>query len=86
MNFIIPLTKIDTCNNWPYTFQEGVKNVKLLTHDGQRPFAIGHPSESGDLKKLSCLKMEETIVVTTETLSIHDPSTCKSRREDQLRK
>lgn len=72
LNFTIPLTMIDTCNNWPYTFQE-VKNVKLLTHDGRRPFAIGHPSESGDLKKLSCLKMEDTIVVTTEILSKRDP-------------
>lgn len=73
MNFIIPLTKIDTCNNWPYTFQEEVKNVKLLTHDGRRPFAIGHPSESGDHKELSYLKMEDKIVVTTEILSKRDP-------------
>ena len=45
-------------NDWPGSFQEEVKNVKLLTHDarrtthdvGRRPIAIGHLSDSGDLK------------------------------------
>lgn len=41
-------------NDWPGSFQEEVKNVKLLTHDdGRRPIAIGHLSDSGDLKRLT---------------------------------
>lgn len=38
-------------NNRPFSFQEKVKNVQLVdpTHvDGQRPFVIGHLSDSGD--------------------------------------
>lgn len=35
----------------PGSFQEEVKNIGLLTHNNDRkPIAIGHLSDSGDLK------------------------------------
>lgn len=40
-------------NNWPCSYQEKIKNVKLLKHDdGRRLIAKGHLRESGDLKNL----------------------------------
>lgn len=41
-----------TKNNWTCSFHEEVKNIGLLTHHNDRwkPIAIGHLSDSGDLK------------------------------------
>ena len=53
-------------NDWPCSFQEEVKNVKLLTHDdGRRPITIGHLSDSGDLKtnRLSFFSLEHYIII-----------------------
>lgn len=37
--------------NWQFSFQKEVENVKnFITHDGRWPIAIGHLSDSGDLK------------------------------------
>lgn len=52
MNFTVPLIiemlHIKNGNNWPSSFREEVKNVKMLTHgDGRGPIAIGRLSDSG---------------------------------------
>lgn len=49
--FTLKMLQTQNGNNWPCSFQEAVKNVKLSKHDRQRPMEIGYLSDSGDLLK-----------------------------------